>query len=77
MRMVTDLIKDALEHDDYDRRINFLLAGLLSEEANDTPEKETINAGYLKDIYDYCSEYTGDKQEYIRRPAERIKRYCE
>ena len=76
-RKIIDLIEDALTYPDYDKRINFLLAGLLSADANDTPEKETINMGYLKDIYNYCHDYTGDKQDYIKRTADRIKQYIE
>lgn len=75
MAKIIDLLEDALNYPDYDKRINFLLAGLLSAEANDTPEKEKVNMGYLKDIYNYCHDYTGDKQDYIRRTADRIKQY--
>ena len=50
-RKITDLVEDALNYPDYDRRINFLLAGLLSEDANDTPEKEQTNIENLKEIY--------------------------
>ena len=77
MRKITDLIDDALSCPDYDKRINFLLAGLLSADANDTPEKEAVNMEYLKDIYKYCCDYTGDKKDYIRRTADRIKRYLD
>ncbi len=75
MRKVTDLLEDALNYPDYDRRINFLLAGLLSADANDTPEKEKMNIGYLKDIYEYCRNYEGDKQDYLKRTAEQVKQY--
>ena len=77
MRKVTDLLEDALNCPDYDQRINFLLAGLLSEEANDTPEKETVNRGYLKDIYEFCYNYKGDKGDYINRIADSIRPYIE
>lgn len=77
MTKITDLLEDALSFPDYDMRINFLLAGLLSADANDTPEKEDINQGYLKEIYKYCLAYTGDKQEYIERTADRIKQYLD
>ena len=53
-----------MSYQDYDKRINFLLAGLLSAESNDTPEKEKANMEYLKEIYSYCCAYTGDKKEY-------------
>ena len=74
-RKIIDLLEDALNYPDYDKRINFLLAGLLSAEANDTPEKEKVNMGYLKDIYDFCIAYRGDKKEYIAHIAESIKEY--
>ena len=78
-RKITDLFEDALSYPDYDKRINFLLAGLLSADANDTPEKEEINMGYLKEIYDFCITYMGmgDKKEYIAHIAEIIKGYLE
>lgn len=78
-RRIADLLGEALNHPDYDKRINFLLAGLLSADANDTPEKEEINMGYLKEIYDFCITYMGmgDKKEYIDRVSERIKEYLE
>lgn len=55
----------------------FLLAGLLSADANDTPEKEKVNIGYLKDIYEYCCNYEGDKQDYLKRTAETVKQYLD
>ena len=76
-RKITDLFEDALSYPDYDKRINFLLAGLLSANANDTPEKEKVNMGYLKDIYDFCITYMGDKKEYVTHIAEIIKEYLE
>ena len=77
MRKVTDLLEDALNYPDYDRRINFFLAGMLSADANDTPEKEKVNIGYLKDIYEYCCNYEGDKQDYLERTAEKVKQYLD
>lgn len=74
-RRITDLLEDALEHPDYEKRINFLLAGLISAEANDRPEKEAVNMRYLKDIYDFCAEYKGNKKEYISHMADNIKEY--
>lgn len=74
-RKIIDLLKDTLKCPDYDKRINFLLAGLLSAEANDTPEKEAVNMGYLQDIYKFCRDYTGDHADYIKRTAERINQY--
>lgn len=37
---ISDLIEDALKYDDYEFRLNFLVSGLMSYEANDTKEKE-------------------------------------
>lgn len=76
-RKIVDLLIDALTYPDYDKRINFLLAGLLSADANDTPEKETVNMEHLKEIYKYCCDYTGDKRDYINRTADRIKQYID
>lgn len=76
-RKITDLFDDALSYQDYNKRINFLLAGLLSAESNNTPEKEKANMEYLKKIYSYCCAYTGDKKEYIAHIAEKIKEYLE
>lgn len=77
MAKITDLLEDALTYPDYDKRINFLLAGLLSADANDTPEKEAVNMRYLQDIYKFCCDYTGDHADYIKRTAERIKQYLD
>ena len=77
MRKITDLIEDALDSPDYDRRINFLLAGLLSADANDTPEKEKVNIGYLEDISKFCNNYNGDKPVYVKRIAKIIAPYIE
>lgn len=75
MRKITDLLEDALGYPDYERRINFLLAGLISADANDTPEKEAVNMGYLEDISKFCNNYNGDKTDYIKRIAETIALY--
>ena len=37
-KKITELIESALECDDYDFRINFLVGGMMSAESNDTPE---------------------------------------
>ena len=47
MNKITDLITDALQTDDYNLKINMILAGLMSEEANDNPEKERQCREYL------------------------------
>ena len=36
-RKISDLVSAALNEEDYEFRINFLLAGLMSADANDTP----------------------------------------
>lgn len=75
MATVVDLLKDALSYPDYDKRINFLVAGLLSADANDTPEKEAINKGYLKDVYEYCCHYKGEQKKYINQIKDIINNY--
>lgn len=75
MAKISDLLDDALQCPDYDKRINFLLAGLLSADANDTPEKESANMEYLKEIYDFCCNYSGEKIDFIKRTAEIIGPY--
>lgn len=77
MAKISDLLDDALQCPDYDKRINFLLAGLLSADANDTPEKEAENMEYLKEIYDFCCNYSGEKINFIKRTAETIKQYID
>lgn len=74
-RKITDLICSALDEPDYKFRINFLLSGLMSEEANDTPEKETTNNELLQDIYDFCNAYSGDKKAYISQISTIIANY--
>lgn len=76
-RKITDLIEGALDYPDYNRKINFLLAGLLSADANDTPEKEQTNIENLKEIYKYCNNYDGDKGDCVKRIAEIIAPYIE
>lgn len=76
-RKITDLVEDTLNYPDYDRRINFLLAGLLSADANDTPEKEQANIENLKEICKYCNNYDGDKGDYIKSIKEIITPYIE
>lgn len=73
-RKITDLVSDALKEADYEFRINFLLAGLMSAEGNDTPEKEENNRIFLADIRDYLRAYTGDaeKEMYASRAVDRI-----
>lgn len=76
-RKITDLVADALNEDDYEFRINFLLAGLMSEEGNDTPEKEENNRKFLADVQNYLKRYDGDaeKAAYANRIADAINSF--
>ena len=76
-RKIADLVSNALEAPDYSFRINYLLAGLMSAEANDTPEKEGFNNNILKNILDYLSGYSGDHEEYVSRICITISEYLE
>lgn len=75
---VTDLIKDALKQDDYEFRINFLIAGLISAEENDTEEKRKQNNEWLEEIMAFAakpSAYDGERAEYLNRIADTIDSY--
>lgn len=79
MNKITDLIEDAWNRDDYKFRINFLVAGLISEKSNDTQEKMELNKNHLIDIKEYMEHVTGpeEKQEYALDMVDRIKEYLE
>ena len=62
-RKITDLVSDALKEEDYELRLNFLLAGLMSAEGNDTTEKEENNRIFLSDIRDYLKGYAGEPEK--------------
>ncbi len=66
---ITDLIKGALEEEDYEFRINFLIAGLISEESNDTEINILKNKQWLSEIAEFCQAYSGnkEKEEYMQR----------
>ncbi len=66
---ITDLIKGALEEEDYEFRINFLIAGLISEESNDTEINISQNKQWLSEIAELCQAYSGnkEKEEYMQR----------
>lgn len=66
---ITDLIKSALEEEDYEFRINFLIAGLISEESNDTEINISQNKQWLSEISEFCQAYSGnkEKEEYMQR----------
>lgn len=78
-RKISDLVSDAFGEKDYRFRINFLLAGLMSAEANDTAEKEEKNHKLLIDICNYCLSYQGDveKVKYARETAKTINRFLD
>lgn len=77
MRNVTDLIKDAMMDDDYKLKVNLLVAGLMSEELDVDREKDDNRRHMLKEISDYCDNVneSGEKGSYLKKTAERIKRY--
>lgn len=54
-----------------------VIAGLLCEESNDTPEKEQQNNNYLHDIYDFCEKYSGEKKQYFDHLKKSIEKYLE
>ena len=76
-RKISDLVSDAFEEDDYKFRINFLLAGLMSAEGNDTPEKEENNRKLLAEIRDYLRVYDGDAEKtmYASRTFDAINNF--
>lgn len=79
MNRITDLVEDALRQDNYKLRINFLIAGLICEEANDTPEKQTANRGYLLEINRFINSYSGDADVriFLSGAQKTIKKYLE
>lgn len=76
-RKIIELVESALECDDYDFRINFLVGGMMSAEANDTPEKIRDNENWLSIIAEYARNYTGspEKENYFLHLAESIKEF--
>lgn len=76
-RKITDLIVDALKYDDYEFRINFVVGGLICEEANDTPEKEAVNKKYIRKICEFCRDYSGDKKEFFDHLHDTLKGYLD
>lgn len=76
-RKITDLVSDALKEEDYKFRINFLLAGLMSAEGNDTSEKEANNRIFLAGIRDYLRAYRGnaEKEMYASRAVNTINSF--
>ena len=65
---ITDLIKGALKEEDYEFRINPLIASLISEESNDTEINILQNKQWLSEIAEFCQAYSGnkEKEEYMQ-----------
>lgn len=79
---IIDLIEDALKHEDYELRINFLVGGLMSYESNDTADKERQSTLYLKEILNYIenktkNEVKNDKFDFLMHPKDNIKNYLD
>lgn len=74
-KKIIELIESALKYDDYKFRINFLVAGMMSAESNDTPEKTKKNESWLSVISDYADNYSGPAENYLSHLSESIKKY--
>ncbi|MCB5653999.1 hypothetical protein LIQ95_17850 [[Ruminococcus] gnavus] len=77
-RSIIDLVKDALETDDYKFKISLLVGGLVSYESNDTEEKQLQSTEYLTEILGYMQSVNAsdpDKKEFINSITETIERY--
>lgn len=77
-RSIIDLVKDALETDDYKFKISLLVGGLVSYESNDTEEKQLQSTEYLTEILGYMQSANAsdpDKKEFINSITETIERY--
>lgn len=77
---ITDLIENALKCEDYERRINFLVFGLMSYESNDAADKERQSTFYLKEILNYIenkteNEVKNDKFDFLTHLKDNIKKY--
>ena len=75
MSTIVDLIRDALNREDYEFRINFLIAGLISEESNDTPAKVAVNKAHLIEIKDFLDSVDEPHREFLKRTSGRIEQY--
>lgn len=76
-KKITELIESALEYDDYDFRINFLVGGMMSADSNDTPEKIKNNENWLSIIAEYARNYVGspEKEPYFSHLSESIEEF--
>lgn len=76
-KKIIDLIESALEYNDYDFRINFLVGGMMSADSNDTAEKIMKNEKWLSVIAEYARNYTGstERERYFSHLSESIKEF--
>lgn len=77
MNRITDLLSEALQHDDYKFRINSLVAGLTTKESNDTSEKEAKTREWLGEIREFCENYTGEHKEYFEHILGAVTKFLE
>lgn len=80
MKKIIELLDDALQYEDYELRINFLIGGLMSYESNDTADKERQSTLYLKEILNYIenkteNEVKDDKFNFLMHMKDNIKKY--
>lgn len=80
MKKIIELLDDALQYEDYELRINFLIGGLMSYESNDTADKERQSTLYLKEILNYIenkteNEVKNDKFDFLTHLKDNIKKY--
>jgi hypothetical protein len=74
-RKITDLMEDAMSGDDYKLMGNLLVSGLMFENP-DQESKKNCN-DMLLELMHYCERgnSTGEKNDYLIRTADRIRKY--
>jgi len=82
MKKIIELLDDALQYEDYELRINFLVGCLMSYESNDTADKERQSTLYLKEILNYIenkteNEVKTDKFDFLTHLKDNIKKYLD
>ena len=82
MKKIIELLDDALQYEDYELRINFLVGCLMSYESNDTADKERQSTLYLKEILNYIenkteNEVKNDKFDFLTHLKDNIKKYLD
>lgn len=82
MKKINELLDDALQYEDYELRINFLVGSLMSYESNDTADKERKSTFYLKEILNYIenkteNEVKDDKFDFLMHLKDNIKKYLD